>query len=294
MSWFVLALIAPLLWAVVNLIDDHLLSNVYRSAAIGTVISGIAGFMPAIYLGLFNPPESLPSRVIAFALTAGLLTVLFYYFYFRTLDSDDPSVAIALNNIAPALVLILAFAILDEKLQLSQYIGVLMIITGSFVLAALDIRKLKFATSIWFAICGSLAYATVSILAKYAYEQSTFSTVYFWISVGFGLGGLIAFCFLKDTKQFGTIIGRNKKKLIAVLVGAELINIAAEVVQGAAISGGPVGIVRGLEGIQPLYVLAIGIILGQFFPRHFRERKDGRFYKKIGCMSFMLVGIFLL
>src|SRR4051812_1854468 len=124
MSWFTLALIAPLIWAFVNLIDDHLLKNVYRSATFGAVISGIFGFVPAIYIFLFRDPENLPLKIIASALAAGMLTVLFYYFYFRTLDNDDPSVAIALNNISPALVLVLAFIILGERLHGLQYLGI--------------------------------------------------------------------------------------------------------------------------------------------------------------------------
>jgi drug/metabolite transporter (DMT)-like permease len=294
MSWFVLALIAPLLWAVVALIDDHLLRNVYRSATFATVISGVFGFLPAVYIALFHPPAALSSPLIAAALAAGLLTVLYYFFYFRTLDSDEPSIAVALNNMAPALVAVLAFFFLAERLSALQYLGVMILICSSFALAVQDVKKFKFASSIWFAMCGALAYSLASIFAKYAYEQASFTDVYFWISIGFGLAGLNAFAFLKKEERTQARQLLKKGKIMAILIGAEFLNIAAELVQGAAINGGPVTVVRALEGLQPLYMLAIAIILAGFFPNHFRERKDSRFYIKIIFMAFMVVGLFML
>ncbi|MEK7059802.1 MAG: DMT family transporter [Patescibacteria group bacterium] len=294
MSWFVLALIAPLVWAVVNLIDDHLLRSVYRSATIGAVLSGVIGFLPALYIYIFHQPQVAEPKLILSAVAAGMLTVLFYYFYFRTLQTDDPSVAIALNNLAPAIVPFLAFFLLSERLQPLQYAGIGIIVIASSLIGALDIKKLKFAKSVWYALCGAICYAMVSILAKYAYEGASFGDIYFWIAVGFGVGGIIAFILLKEKNQLRQLISSKDKKLVTLLLGVELLNMAGELIQGAAINGGPVSIVRGLEGIQPLYVLTIGIVLARFLPNHFRERRDERFNKKIICMGFMIVGLFML
>lgn len=294
MSWFVLALIAPLVWAIVNLIDDHLLKNVYRSATFGAVMSGIVGFVPATYLYVRYGLDHLAPSLIVAAIAAGASTVIFYYFYFRTLESDEPSVAIALNNIAPAIVLVLAYFLLQEKLHTLQYVGIAILLTGSVALTVLDVKKMKLSRVAWLALCGAIAYALASIFAKYAYQHASFHDVYFWISIGFGLGGGVAFLCLKDKHHLRRLLNLRQKRLAIVLIGVEVLNIAGEVIQGLAIHGGPVTIVRALEGIQPLYVLAIGIIMAQFFPRHFRERKDARFRKKLVCMSFMVLGLFML
>ncbi len=294
MSWFTLALIAPLIWACVNLLDDHLLRNVYRSAMFGTAISGIFGVLPAVCIYCFAHPQTLESKFIVCAIIAGFLTAVFHYFYFKTLENEDPSVAIALNNLAPAIVPFLAFFILHEKLDLLQYIGLAIIVFGSFALSAIDIKRLRFTSAILYAIYAAAAYALISIFAKYAYQGGSFASVFIWISIGYGIGGLAALALLKDKSQIRGIFNKSQKRLMAILAGVELLDITGELVQGAAISGGPVTVVRGLEGIQPLYVLLIGIVLSRFLPRHFRERHDSRFNKKIICIIFMLAGLFMI
>jgi hypothetical protein len=173
-------------------------------------------------------------------------------------------------------------------------VGLAMMLFGSFVLAAVDIKNFRFTSAVWFALYGAIVYAVVSIFAKYAYNGASFSGVFLWVSIGFGVGGLIAFVLHKDKKQFRILFTQRDKKIPLILLGDELLEISGELVQGAAIHGGPVTVVRGLEGIQPLYVLAIGIILSQFFPRYFREHRDERFRKKVLCMIFMIVGLFMI
>ena len=76
MSWFYLALLAPLLYAVVNLIDDNLLQHVYESPYVGTAISGIFGALPLISL-LFLNSTGISKQLGGLALLAGFLTTLY-------------------------------------------------------------------------------------------------------------------------------------------------------------------------------------------------------------------------
>lgn len=293
--WFLAAFSATFLWAVVNLIDDNLLKNVYRSARFGAVISGLFGFVPSFYLFVTNETLSFNPLIVVPALASGVLTVVFYYYYFRTLQADEPSVAVALLSLVPAIVPFLAFAFLGEVLHLSQYLGLGIILLMAFILSIIDARKLKFSKAVPFAVIGSLAYAVVSILAKYAYQQADFRSVYVWVAFGFGMGGLAFLILGKNrNKEFKKIIKKSPFLLLLILVGAELINIVAEFTQGFAISNGPVSLVRGIEGTQPIFVLFIGVLLQPFFPKNFRETKDKRFFKKVLCMLGMLAGLILI
>ncbi len=293
--WFLAALFATLLWAVVVLIDDNLLKNIYKNARFAAVISGLFGFIPSFYLFVTNETLSFNPALVIPAVVSGVLTIVFYYFYFRTLQTDEPSVAIALFSLAPAIVPFLAFAFLGEVLHLSQYVGLGIILFMAFLLSIIDARKLKFSKAVPFAIVGSLAYAVVSILAKYAYQQADFRSVYMWVAFGFGIGGLAFLILGKNrNKEFKKVISKAPLLLLLILVGAELINIAAEFTQGFAISKGPVSLVRGIEGTQPIFVLFIGILLQPFFPKNFRETKDRRFAKKVLCMLGMIAGLILI
>ncbi len=294
MTWFIAAITATILWAVVNLIDDNLLKNVYRSAAFGAVISGLFGFLPSFYLFVTNERIASEPRYVASAIGAGVLTVFFYYFYFRTLDADEPSVAVALNNLSAALVPFLAFMLLSEVLHTSQYIGLAIIILASFVLSLLEIRKFKLSSAIFYATIGAVIYAFAAILSKYAYRGGTFAEIYMWVSFGFGVGGLTFLAFSQKKTEFKKVVKSSKVIILLFLVVAEVVNILAEMTQGYAISAGALSVVKGIEGLQPLFVLVFGIALSPFFPKYFREIKDKRLPKKILCMIVMIVGLFFI
>lgn len=293
-TWFIAALTATFLWAVVNLIDDNLLKNVYRSARFGAVISGLFGFAPSFYLFVTNQSLTTNPNIVLPAIASGVLTIIFYYFYFRTLQTDEPSVAVALMSLAPAIVPFLAFYFLGELLNPMQYIGLGIILLMSFILSLVDSKKVKFSKAVPFAVVGSIVYAVDSILAKYAYQQAEFRDVFVWVAFGFGIGGL-AFLLLGKSRnrEFKKVVKKAPLIILLFLVLAELINIAAELSQGFAISHGPVSLVRAIEGTQPLFILFIGIILQPFFPKNFRETKDKRFIKKVLCMVGILVGLVL-
>ncbi|HXE10150.1 MAG TPA: hypothetical protein VN554_01865, partial [Verrucomicrobiae bacterium] len=48
MTWFYLALLAPLLYAIVNLLDDNLLQFVYKSPYVAAVSAGFYGSLPLL------------------------------------------------------------------------------------------------------------------------------------------------------------------------------------------------------------------------------------------------------
>lgn len=293
--WFIAALFATLLWAIVNLIDDNLLKNVYRSARFGAMISGLFGFIPSFYLFVTNESLSLDPLIVCPAVAAGVLTIVFYYFYFRTLDADDPSIAVAINNLSPALVSFLAFFMIGEFVGVRQYLGLGIVVVMAFMLVLTDAKKLKFSRAIVYGGIGAFVYAIVSILAKYAYSHADFKDVYVWVTFGFGIGGLCFWLLGASRKgEYKNILKKASPLVLVVLVFGEFINIAAELSQGYAISSGPVSLVRGIEGSQPLFVLAIGMLLQPFFPKNFREKIDKRLPRKIFCMLCMIVGLVLI
>ncbi len=294
MSWFYLALLAPLLWAVVTIIDDNLLRNVYRSASFGAIISGLFGAVPAVFLFTFNDHVVTEPRFVLCALAAGIGTVVFYFYYLRTLGHEEPSVAIALLNLAPAMVPLLAFAFLQEKLKFNQYVGISLLLGATLLISVTTIQKIRFSRAMIFALYASLTYALVSIAAKYAYQGGTFREMYAWISLGFGIGGLSFLLASKKRGEIISIVRGAKKKILAVLVLAELVNIVGELVQGYAISSGPVSIVRAMEGLQPIYVLLLGVALHPFLPSWFREKQDKRLPRKLILMMVMIAALLII
>ncbi|MBP9716573.1 MAG: DMT family transporter [Candidatus Levybacteria bacterium] len=290
-QWFLLALLAPALFALVNIIDDNLLRNVYRSAHFGAIISGLFGLLPLT--ALFFVDISVPNPIVAsLGLLAGFLTVMYYYFYFRGLEVEKPSVVISLFSLAPALIPFLAYFFLKEVLTLNQYLGFGIILFSSLLISATDIKKFKFSPALLLIGFGALIFAIISVIGKYVYTEVDFWTGYMLFSMGMGLGALFLL-FTKKGRDFGKEFKKTFKKWILVFIAVELLGISAEFVGNLAISRGPVSIVKVVEGIQPIYVLVFAVLLFPFFPKYFRDAAGENKLRNGILMLVMIVGLFL-
>ncbi len=293
-NWLLLALIAPFLWALVVLIDDNLLRKVYRSAGFGAMVAGLFGLFPFLYLSITNDTYTLPPRVLAAAIVSGVLTVAFYYCYFKALGSEEPSTTVAMLNLMPAFVVVLAAMFLHEHLHTKQYTGIGIIILSSTYLGLIGTKRFKLHKAMLYVITGSFLYAVASILAKFAYEKAAFRTVYPWISFGFFLAGDVIYIFGRHSAEAKRVAKKAGIALILIMLSIELLNFGAEFTQGLAISRGPVSIIRTIEGIQPLYMLLLAVVLGPFLRSFFREQIDKNFPKKVASMLVMLAGLYLI
>jgi len=295
-DWFFYALLFPALFAIINLTDDYLLRGVYRSPYFGAIISGYFGMLPLLAL-FFFPMQSTSLEIILLGIMAGLLTVLYYLCYFKGLDSEFPSVVVALMfNTAPIIVIILSYFVLEEKLTTVNFIGVVLILSASLYLSIteINIKKLRFTPGIIPILIGAFIYAIIAIISKVVYTEVGFMSGYMYFSIGMGLGAVGLTFFTSHGRKFFPDFRTKFRKWIGIFIIVELIGLAAELTNNMAISTGPVGLVKVIEGIQPLYVLLFAVILYPFFPKLGREAIEGNKYKKIFCMIVMLVGLYFI
>lgn len=291
MDWLVLALITPLLWSIVVLIDDNLVRGIYRSPHTGAMVSGFFGLLPLISL-LWLEVNYMEPFLIGVAVLGGFLTILNYYFYFQALEIEVPSIVIAMFSLTPAILPFLAYALLGESLTKGQITGFIVILFFTFFLAAIDVKKFKFSKALAPVAVASVFVAFALICSKYVYERTDFYSGYIYFCVGMGLGGLFFFYlkFFQNKRSKKQIKGIKKNKLVYVLVAlvlTELINIAAEFTSNLAVSKGPVSLVEVIQNTQPMYMLIIALLLYPLFPKYFREAKEGR----VGFKIFMMLGI---
>lgn len=295
MSWFYLALLSPLLFAVVTLIDDNLIRHVYKSAYFGAIISGLFGAVPLLSL-LVMPLQQTTLLVTILGILAGFLTVIYYFFYFRALEKESPSIVIAMFSLTPVLIPIFAYLFLDERLVPLQISGFVIVLISSFMLGLTEVRKFKFSGALLYVIVASSLYAIVSLFSKYVFMRTNFFTGFMYFSAGMGLGGIyfnFALKFLKAS-SFIQDLKRNSKKVLVFFMVAEAIAITAEFTQNLAVSRGPVSMVKVIEGIQPIYILIIALMFYKFSPKHFREAAEGGLAKKFTLMIIGILGLFLI
>jgi drug/metabolite transporter (DMT)-like permease len=291
MSWLYLALLAPVLYAIVNLFDDNLLEKVYKSPYLSTVFAGLFGSAPLVAL-IFRTSDSISNAAVYTAISAGFLTVCYLFYYFRALQVESPSVVIALFSLAPAVLPVFAGLFLHEKLSSLALVGFVIVIVASLAMAVIDMKNFKVSAALIPVIMAVILMDIATLLSKYAYEHAQFFPVYMYFSLGMGAGGIVFFLakYKQNSRGFAEV-GKKFKQLIPILIIVELVSLAAEFTLNLAISRGPVSLVKAIENTQPIFVLVIAVVLFPFFPNYFREGQEGKVRFKLLMMAVMLVGV---
>lgn len=261
----------------------------------GATISGIFGSLPLLSLLFLNSDHISISLAIQSAI-AGFLTTCFFFFYFKSLDVEQPSIVVTLQNLVPATLPFLAFFLLHEKLGHLEIVGFIFVLTGSVLLAATDIKKFKFSAALLPTFIGVILVDILSLISKHVYDQTAFYPAYMAYCGGVGIGGIYFFLvmfFNKTAHKFKTLKG-SLVKIIPILFLAEALNLAAEFTINLAISRGSVSVVRVIEGLQPLFVLVIALVFYPLAPKYFREAKAGNLTRKFVLMLVAVVGLVLI
>lgn len=290
MSWFYLALLAPFLYAIVNLLDDNLLSFVYKSPYLATSFAGIYGALPLVAI-FFKAPH-IPMSLALLSMLAGLTFIGFCFFYFKGLQSSSPSVVVAILSLSPAAIPFFAHYILHEDLKIQEILGLSLVLLASFGLTVTDIRRLKFSSALLPALLAAGFTVAEALLTKYVYQRVHFYPAYMFFSAGVGLGGVAFLCLkLNDNIESLRTIRKSIKKVLPFFILNESLAVAAGFTLNLAVSRGPVSLVKVAEGIQPMFVLLIALTLHPVKPKFFREAGEGKLVRKFALMSLAIVGL---
>ncbi len=108
--------------------------------------------------------------------------------------------------------------------------------------------------------------------------------------------GVILFVSLKSYQtEFIGMIKNNGVKVVILNVINEIIGLVGEIATVFAVLLAPVAMVQSLTGLQPVFVLIIGIFLTLFFPKFAKESLSrNHLLQKIIGVVIVTVGVFLL
>jgi len=280
MNWFLIALIAPLLWSIVNHIDKYLLSKSYDSFSVNVLMLYSTGFsifvIPTILL-FFKDQMFYSLTQVTTQIIGGILLTFSIYFYLLALKKEETSKVIPLSMLVPVFGYFLSFFFLNEILSIKQIIACLIIILGSLILS-LEITeekrgfKIKHQVLLLMAFC-ALFQAIQETLFKHATLENSFIVSIFWVHVGILIYGIVLVLFnRKLLKEFLMSTRKNGRLMFSFSFLSELINAIAYMVRDYSMLLAPIAIIMTLNGYQPVFVFALGTFLTVFFP-HFAKEK---------------------
>lgn len=298
MSWLSLALLAPLLYAIINLLDDNLLRYVYRTPHAGAAISGIFGIVPATIVVILDLGGfAISLNLLLLSLLSGFLVVVSFFYYFKGLEKANPSVVAAILCLTPVILPFLAYFIVGERLTASAITGFIILIACGFVYTLLDTKKFTISKALAPILVAAVALDIVALTNKYVYQRLDFYTAYTYASIGMVIGGIFFLVLLKrNAKEFSVVQSYKKysRKIILLLITAEAISTLAGYLFDRALSLGQVSLVTALGNLQPFYVLFLAVLLYPFRPQFFREAESDNLKYKFLLSIIMVFGVYLL
>lgn len=260
MTWFWIALIPPVLWALSNLIDEHLVEREVRDPLALTIITGLFAALPAGIVMLTGRLTWPGWETFGLTTAAGILGLLVYYPYLRSLEIAAPAPVILMWNLSPVLVVLGAYAFVGERLRGQEYVAVALLVSSALLAAHRHgpNGQMHWDRALPWMVLASVMYAAEVILIDTAYERTSFANGLGWMSVTVFVLACALLSVRSRTRRavWQAFAGRTRW----LVIGNELLDTAAVVTRDRALSLGSVGLVNAIGGLQPLAVIAFGLI----------------------------------
>jgi drug/metabolite transporter (DMT)-like permease len=274
-NWFLVALIPPILWSVVNHIDKYVLSKHFKGGSLGGMFlfSSLFSIVVLPCLLFFTPISflNIPLGTIFFLLLLGTINAAAFFLYLKAINEEEASVVVPLLQMIPVFGYFLGYPILGEVLSSQQILSALIIILGVSILSVnfdIDNNRLTLRKRVLLLVGGSsFLFALHDVLFKTVTTEKSFLISAFWENAGLVVAGITVFIFhSKYRKQFKEIFRINNTKALSLNITSEVLYTLGSLANSFATLLAPVAVVLVVSSYQPLFVFIIGIVLTTLIP----------------------------
>ena len=301
MSWFFIALIAPVLYAIANHTDKYLISKYLKGGEVGALVifSSIFSVVALPVVLFFNHDIfSLSLLKVIFLALNGMLIVIAVLLYFYALHKDEATYVVPFYQIIPIFAFILGFIFLGEAVAIRQIISALVIILGALILSFDFLAdKIRFKKEVVILmLSASLLYAVNNVMFKVLANDVGFWPSTFWGLVGKIILGIAFFAFIPSYRDsFINLFKNNKISVLGLNSLSEASFIVGESVTQYATLLAPVALVLLVNSFQPLFVFLFGILFTVFLPSVIKESvsKKQLIQKGLG-IALVIIGSLLI
>lgn len=302
-NWFLIALIAPILWSVVNHIDKYMLSKYLKERGVGALLifSALASviILPFIVLFYHSQIFNITLTDLLILIFVGFLSVLAFYFYLKGMDEEEASVVVPLFQLVPVFGYFLGYLILGESLNTTQIFSSLLIISGIiFLVVEIDIdNRITLKSRVLLLVTiSSFMFALHDTLFKKVAITESFITAVFWQYVSLTVSGLLILIFAKKYREdFLSMFKNMGGKILSLNILSEVLYMIGNLANNFATLLAPVAIVLVVSSYQPVFVFIIGILLTIFLPRISMEKISTKhLLHKIVSIMIILIGSYFL
>lgn len=299
MTWFIAGMLAPLFWALTNIVDQISIRKYFVADPLLITTAGcFLSILGVIGLTIYDPNIWNTDLKVGLIFTATAFFNCFAFLgFYKALEKDEASNVVPLFQILPIFIFLLAFVFLGETISNIQIIGASSIILGAFFLM-IDFKNKTYnwRTLYLMMFCCTML-AVTTIFDRYALDFINWYTAMAWKGVGYVVFAIFVFLLVPKTRKQCITLFKNPFNIgISFLLLTEILALLANGAFILSLDQSPsAGISQTLNGFQPLYVLILGYIAFKLFPDVFQKPKEGRYLGfHLACLSLMIFGLYLI
>lgn len=298
MNWLTPALLAPILYTIVVLVDKYIVEKQLQHIWGLPLYTTSLGLIFGTGFWLASDRIWLSSRDGTLILLAGAFTIWGGILYFKAMSQETSSVIVVLFQMQPIMVLLLSWLLLGEWITPRQLLGFFLILITAILLSlqpvAAALRQLRLSPAFFWILVADAMWAIAAILFKFVIQTDAFLVGAAYESWGIFLGGLLAaICFPQMRRDFRASL-RSGSRLLGIISLSESLFVIAKFIQLLAITLGPVALVVVLGSAQIFFTLIIASILTLLAPHIFKENLAPRHLATRAFWSaLMVLGIWL-
>jgi uncharacterized membrane protein len=292
MMWIQYALFSSFLWAIVHIIDEHCVDNIFSKPWLGVIIS--SGISAGIFLlvPFLNIPTVVPQpNVLLICLLTGAIIQFSQVYYFLALDYSDCGTVSAYWNLTPTFLPVISYWLFGYTITGNNYLGIGLLLVASIVHSPIDRFDGKWDTLYLMSIAASLQ-TVVVLLEKYIFDRADFFGAFLSITTGIFMTGL----FSLGTREVRVSLTKDLpkiKKALPIFIIIELVNWAALYTGQTAVKLGIPSLVSAIEASIPAFAFGISLTIA-LIQRKADADSQRKLPVKWAMVALMMVGVWLI
>jgi uncharacterized membrane protein len=283
-SPFIFAFLSPLLYALVNVLDKHVISQKAKSVFGYVALVGLVNIILCLIIAAFLDWKNIGMHQLWFPIISGIFEGATVYLYYYILNKENASDMIGIVYLYPVLIAIAAFLFLGETISLGGYVGAGLSICGVLLLSV-QLHKRAEISWYWFAIPVILT-AGFEFFIKLSTEN--IPPVHGFVINSMVLGLLLLFPLCKQQHRQKMI---QDLKIVHFTVIIEALTLAGVLTLFFAMNGLPATIVSSIACLQPVLVLVFEHIA---HTANLTPMKGKNVWTKILAICLVVIGCVLL
>jgi drug/metabolite transporter (DMT)-like permease len=293
--WLGFALASCVCWAVVFVLDSHLVGQVFDRPWVGVVVSAafVAAILPFLTAGLLvTGVAPVGAGTILLALLTGALFAATQAAHFQALRYGESGIVAAYWGMVPVFVAAGGYAWLGERLPGRAYAGTAVLVVASVVFCLLDSNLKARWISFWTALAGCLFQAGYYLAVKVVFKGCPVYQGVLLILAGMAAAGLAPLVFRSARR----VVGGNWPRLrpaLRLIVVIELFHLLAVLAGQLAVNAGSPSLVAAAEATIPAFTFLLSLVLFARTGRYGEAEAGRRMPAKLTLVAVMTLGVWL-